>query len=214
MKYLYLIIIAFLTGLASFFYFRPVPVDPVISILRQQAVYDSIRVQRASERVDSLSKVIYQKDENIRLLKDKNALITKKYQEERNKLSLLSQDEAIDIFAIKTGGRLDSIYSIPRMNLLTALEIFITAEEETLLNGNLNEIIKTQDSTINLQRVQVMTLKDMNNTLLNSLELHKSAINEMTVENKSLNKKIRVWKIKQTAAVAIVGAGILYVLLR
>ena len=214
MKYLYIVIAALLIVI-GFLVFKPKPVDPMISVLRQQTITDSLRIESLNKVVDSLDGEIYQNKEKVRKLEICNAQLTNKYNKEREKLKGLSQSEAIELFVSQTGGRIaDSIYSIPRMNLLNALEIFITAEEMTLVNRNLKGIILVQDSTINYQAVQVITLKEACSLLTNSLELHKSALYLQNDKVEKLEKKMKRQKIKQTITTIIAGAGIVYFVVR
>lgn len=213
MKYLYSIIIALLIVI-GFLVFRPKQVDPTISILRQQTIKDSLRIESLIKGVDSLDSVIYQNEKKVAELTISNANLAIKYNKERYKLKGLSQSDAIESFVSQTGGRLDSIYSIPRMNLLYALEIFVDAQELTLVNRNLNSIVMTQDSIIADQGEQVIGLREAYAILNNSLELHKSALSLQEQENSRLEKKLKRKKITQTITTVIAGAGLIYFVVR
>jgi len=215
MKYINYLIIAALLITIGFLIFKPKPVDPMLSILRQQTVSDSLRIKSLIKGVDSLDGQIYQYKEKVSKLTICNAQLANKYNKEREKLKGLSQSDAIELFVNQTGGRIaDSIYSIPRMNLLNALEIFIDAEEQTMVNRNLNKIISVQDSIITDQGIQVITLRDVSNILTNDLELYKSALSLQNDKTNKLEKKLKRKKITQTITTIVAGAGLIYFVVR
>lgn len=187
--YIYIaIIIAILIG-GYTMWPKPQQTDPLIELLNQQHKTDSLRIISLLDSVSHAQGIIAQNNKEIAVLKREKAKISDKYSKEREKLSKLSSGEMIEVFVDETGGRVDSIYSIPRMNLINALDIFLCAEQEHETNGILEQIITKQDTTIYLQRKQVTELLEANDIALKSIELHRKTIQLQADKLIKLEKK-------------------------
>lgn len=179
---------------------KPKPVKPNTDainnntlVLDLQHKQDSIKLISLQKISDSLKIQIKDKEREITSLKNNVSNITQKYYSERNKLKKLSSPALMEDFISQTGGKVDSIYSIPRMNLLNALEIFLIAEENTIIVKNQQEIILNQDSLINFQSVRQRILEESNEILMNSLDSHRAMLKlqgeDILQLNKDLDKK-------------------------
>lgn len=173
--------------------------DPTLVLLRQQTIKDSLEIVQLNKVKDSLKVIIKDKEVYIASLKQNITKIEYKYDTQKQKLSKLSTPEMLDSFIEQTGGRVDSIYSLPRMNLLNALEIFITAEKLSEIASVQSNIISSQDSTIKLQRLQVYTMEETDKILINSLDLHKTTVGlqakKIIALERSLKKKTNINRI-------------------
>lgn len=178
---------------------KPVIQDPTLVLLRQQTVRDSLEIVQLNKVKDSLKVIIKDKEVYIASLKQNITKIEYKYDIQKQKLNKLSTPEMLDSFITQTGGKVDSIYSLPRMNLLNALEIFITAERLSEVSTVQTNIIGSQDSTIKLQRLQIYTMEETNKILTNSLDLHKTTVGlqaqKIIALEKSLKRKTNINRI-------------------
>ena len=178
---------------------KPIVQDPTLVLLRQQTIKDSLEIVQLNKVKDSLKVIIKDKEVYIASLKQNITKIEYKYDVQKQKLNKLSTPEMLDSFILQTGGKVDSIYSLPRMNLLNALEIFITAEKLSEISGVQSNIISSQDSTIKLQKLQVYTMEESNKILINSLDLHKTTVGlqakKIIALEKSLKRKTNINRI-------------------
>lgn len=174
------------------------------AVLQERIYQDSIKIQNILQVNDSLEKEIVRNQVVIADLNKNIKNIEKKYHTQKKELDKLSDSELLDQFVDLTGGRLDSLYSLPRMNLLNALTIFVERNEFSDINLELRRIVSNQEEIIDLKDNQLENVLNVTEILNQNIDNYKLILqNQIEKEN----KLVKELKRKDTANKILLGTN-------
>lgn len=180
------------------------------AVLQERIYQDSIKIQNILQVNDSLEQEVVRNQVVIADLNKNIKNIEKKYHIQKKELDKLSDSELLDQFVDLTGGRLDSLYSLPRMNLLNALTISVERDEFSDINLELRRIVSNQAEIIDLKDNQLENVLSVTEILNQNIDNYKLILqNQIEKENKLLKKLKR----KDTANKILLGTNAVTLLL-